>query len=187
MDKRFATAFLAVSNRKLLGKRLVPFSLLHRILLEQMDSPVIKGGACRPEDISLAIKVLGSSSVEEALSRPGFMDVIRAFLISRFPAFYRYALAGVRVHMEEAWAWPEILKKDDQAGDSRGLPWYAGVLATLVKHGMPVREALSIPEGQAVWLYVAIGISEGNQIDIMPSDLEDELMRVAREQGVIFR
>lgn len=187
MDKRFATAFLAVRNRTVLGKKLKPFCLLHRILLDQMGSPILTGGVCRPEDLALALKVLGSSTTEEALERPGFMDVIRAHLISRYPSFYYYAMAGVRTHVQEAWAWPEILKKEDQDGDSRGLPWYAGVLSTLVKHGMSLNEALTLPEGQAVWLYVSIGISDGGQIDILPSELEDELRRVAREQGVIYR
>lgn len=165
-----------------MGRRLRPFSLFHRIVLEEMNHPVITGAPLTPEDLILAVKVLASESIEEVLTKPTFMDAIRWRLMRLYKPYYDYCVQGLSCHVKESCAWPEVLQKSNSEGDRKGVPWIANVVSIMVKHGMSLKEVLHSPEGQIIWLYVCIGISEGADTDIMSSELEKELQQAFMEQ-----
>ena len=182
MDAKFTTAFLGMRSRQLLGRRLLPFSLFHRIVLEEMKSPIMLGGNVSPSDLLLAVRVISSDNIDDIVgTKPSFMDGFRWFLLRSFSAYYRFAFAVLTSHIKESCAWPEVLKKAEKDGDDKGVPWVANIVATMVKYGMPMKEVLHTAEGQIVWIYVCIGITEGAEADIMSSDLEAELNRMVIE------
>jgi hypothetical protein len=170
-------------SRHLLGRRLRPFSLFHRIVLEEMKSPIILGGNVSPSDLMLAVRVMSSDSVDEIVgSKPSMLDGMKWGLLSISNTYYAYAIAGLRQHIKESCAWPEVLQKAEKDGEDRGVPWVANVVATMVKYGMPLKEVLHSAEGQIIWVYVCIGITEGAEADIMSSDLEAELQRMVIQE-----
>jgi hypothetical protein len=147
-----------------------------------MDSPLIKGGQVTPSDLVLGCKVLSSSTIDEVLTKPTFWDSVHYYLMMFFPAYFRYVLTGIRVHFEDATSWPEVIKKEEGEGDGKGVPWVCSVIASLVKCGVPLNEVLTMPEGQAVWLHITIGINEGAQVDILSTEMEKELREMMMEE-----
>jgi hypothetical protein len=178
VDKRFATAFLPCT-RKVLGRDLRPFSIRHRMILEAMQSPFVTPGkdSIYPKDLIVAAIVLSGRSVDECLKKPTTGDILRSWLLHRSKEYFDYCLTGLKVHLEEGASYPLIFKKPDsqKAGDPRGLDWRALLIGTLVKRGMSVEDVMSLPEAQVVWLYTSIAITEGVEIDIMDTDLEEQL------------
>lgn len=142
-----------------------------------MNSPFITGGPLKSDDILLLAKVLSSETIEEVLTKPSIMDGVRFFFMNRSQAYLNYAAAGIRAHLDETCAWPNLLEKAQQDGGDRGIPWVANVIGSMVKTGMPLKDVLSLPEGQVIWLYVSIGISEGANVDVMSDELEQELRK----------
>ncbi|CAB4147634.1 hypothetical protein UFOVP510_40 [uncultured Caudovirales phage] len=179
MDKRFATAFLPLRTRKVLGRTLQPFSIRHRMILEAMESPFVTPGKefIKPKDLIIAAIVLSGRSVDECLKEPTIGDILRSWLLHRSREYFEYCLTGIKVHLEEGASYPLLFKKEGSSGSvgSRGLDWRALLIGSLVKHGVSVEEVLTMPESQVVWLYTAIAISEGVEVDILPTDQEEEL------------
>lgn len=179
MDKRFATAFLPLRTRKVLGRTLQPFSIRHRMILEAMESPFVTSGkdSIYPHDLIVAAIVLSGRSVDECLKKPSIGDILRSWLMHRSKEYFDYCLAGIKVHLEEGASYPLIFKKEESKGSvgSRGLDWRGLLIASMVKYGVPVEEAMTLPESQLVWLYTSIAITEGVEVDIMPTDLEEDL------------
>lgn len=149
------------------------------MILEAMESPFVTPGkeTIFPKDLIVAAIVLSGRSVDECLKEPTIGDILRSWLMHRSKEYFDYNLAGIRVHLEEGASYPLVFKKPEsqRAGDPRGLDWRALLIGTLVKRGMSVEEVLTLPEAQVVWLYTTIGITEGIEIDIMDTDLEEQL------------
>lgn len=149
------------------------------MILEAMQSPFVTPGkeSIYPKDLIMAAIVLSGRSVDECLSKPSIGDILRSWLLHRSKEYFDYCLAGLKVHLEEGASYPLIFKKPDseKGGDPRGLDWRALLIGTLVKRGMSVEDVMSLPEAQVVWLYTAIAITEGVEIDIMDTELEDQL------------
>ena len=144
-----------------------------------MKSPFVTPGVDKiyPHDLVVACIVLSGQSVDECLMKPGIGDIFRSWLLHRSREYFDYCLTGIKVHLEEGASYPLIFKKPEsqKAGDPRGLDWRGLLIGTLVKRGMSLEEVMSLSESQVVWLYTAIAITEGNEIDIMNTDLEEEL------------
>lgn len=144
-----------------------------------MESPFVTPGreTIFPKDLIVASIVLSGRSVDECLSKPGIGDILRSWLMHRSQEYFDYNLAGIRCHLEEGASYPLVFKKAEsqKAGDARGLDWRALLIGTLVKRGMSVEEVMTLPESQVVWLYTTIAITEGVEIDIMDTDLEEQL------------
>lgn len=176
MDRRFSTAFLHVRNRTLLGRVLLPFSLRHRLILEAMDHPLLtEGKQIKPDDLLIAAIVLSGDSTEDCLKEPTIMDFFRSWLLNHSEEYFLYCWEGMKVHLQEGSSYPLIFQKEQEKDGARGLDWRCMILAILVKHGLDHERVLSMPECQAVWLYTALAIAEGGKVDVMSTDLEEEL------------
>lgn len=152
-------------------------------MLEEMKSPIILGGNVSPADLLLAIRVISSDSIDDIVgTKPSITDGFRWLLLSKSKAYYRYGFEGLKNHIKESCAWPEVLNKAEKDGDDKGVPWIANVVASMVKYGMPMKEVLHTAEGQIIWVYVCIGITEGADADIMSSDLEAELQKMVIQE-----
>lgn len=145
-----------------------------------MGSPLVSespDAILLPSDLVVACIVMSGRTLEECLQPPTRMDVLRSWLLHRSKEYFDYTVAGIRTHLEEGASYPKFFDKKDQqkGGSPRGLDWRGLLLGTLVKHGSSVEEVMTMPEAQAVWLYTAIAITEGTEIDILPTDLEELL------------
>lgn len=127
-----------------------------------------------PSDLVIACIVLSGRTLSECLQRPTRMDILRSWLLHHSSEYFDYIVTGLRVHLEEGTSYPKFFDKQEtkNGGSPRGLDWQGLLIGTLIKHGVSVEEAMTMPEAQAVWIYTAIGITEGADLDILSTDLE---------------
>lgn len=181
MDKRFLQAFLTAKSTILLGKRLYPWCLKHRIQLAALGSPIVNGGLVTPFDLHVFVKVCS----EEPFSvSPTIRERLQLRKLSKASAMMD-AIKLSKEHMKLG-DWPRFWEKKDAQSDgdgARGVPWALSVIANLVKHGVSHDEAIHLPEAYVLWLSTALGIHDGAKVDILTTEQEvmlDDLSRVGK-------
>lgn len=184
MDKRFLRAFLTPKATILLGTRLKPWCLKHRIQLAALNNPIVTGGQVSPFDLLVFVKVCSEAPFNV---NPTFSERWHLRKLRKVYAQIE-AIQQAKEHMKVE-DWPKFWEKNntESSGDStRGVPWALSVIANLVKHGVSHDEALHLPEAYALWLSTALAIHDGAKIDILTSDQEmlfDELAGVKKANG----
>jgi len=167
MDLRFVKAFTAPGETRLLGYRMRPFSLKHRLALHALESPLVTPD--KPMtllDLFIAVKICAEKSVRKLT----FMDVVRMSSIKARPdrmdmyvkAFHQYSNVS---------NWPKFWDKNKQAS-SKGTPWILSVVSSLISNGFDEEVAWSLPESQAIWYHTTISIRNGNDVSLMTDDDE---------------
>ncbi len=172
MDLRFIKAFTKPGETTLLGYRMRPFSLKHRMALHAIGSPFVT-----PEkpmtviDLFVAVKICA----EKSIRRLTFMDVLRMSSIKANPkkmteyvnAFHEYSNVS---------NWPKFWDRSKkQGGSARSVPWILQVVTNLIANGWDEEAAWSLPESQAIWYHTAISIRNGNDVSLLNAD-DDEIM-----------
>lgn len=182
MDKRFLNAFLTPKSTILLGKRLKPWCLKHRIQLAAMDSPMVNGGLVSGPDLLLFAKVCSEEPFSLNLTIREWWHLRKL----RKANAMMVCIEVAKAHMKTE-DWPKFWEKRDtqsDGGGTRGVPWALSVIANLVKHGVSHDEALHLPEAYTLWLSTALGIHDGAKVDILTSEQEalfDELAGVGKD------
>lgn len=169
MDVRFIRAFTAPGKTVLLGHRMKPFCLKHRLALHAIESPfVTPGKELTLDDLFIAVKICSEGSIRKL----SFMDVFR---MSAFKAKPDKLQATIRAFHEysNVSAWPKFWDKEKQQGTSKGLPWILSVITNLICNGWSEEDAWSLPECQAVWYHTAISISNGNEVCVLSHEDEE--------------
>jgi hypothetical protein len=172
MDLRFIKAFTMPGDTVLLGHRMRPFSLKHRLALHAIDSPfVTPGKPMTVLDLFAAVKICA----EKPIRKLTFIDVIRLSYIKAKPerletyakAFFDYSNIS---------NWPKFWDRNKQQGGTSGTPWVLNVVSNLISNGWEEEAAWSLPESQAIWYHTAISIRNGNDVSLM-SDVEEDIMK----------
>lgn len=171
MDARFLQAFTDPAQVNILGRRVWPFCLKHRVRLMALGSPVLDGRPVTPLDLLVAVKVCA----EEPIGRPGLLDTWRLAQLQsnpeRFTAelqrFTDYALVG---------CWPKFWEKQGTtSGTTTSIPWPLMVIANLIASGIEEQRAWEMPECQAIWLNVALVARKGGDVQVLSTE-EEEFM-----------
>lgn len=178
MDKRFTSAFTDPSGQiKILGRKVSPFCLFHRVQLEAADSPLLKADAdIRPVDLLAAVKIcagepIGKLSMLDSW-HVGRMNRDGDYFADQIDLFGRYVLVE---------AWPKFWEKRTKQGDATGVPWVLSVVANLVANGIPLDKAWSMPESQAIWLNSAFAVIKGADLKVLTTE-EEQLMEEMNKQ-----
>lgn len=162
---------------KVCGRRLLPFSLRHRVALEAIDSPILSTDKLfGPTDVIRAVRILSTNDLEEMRRPMSFLD---GFYLKRMGWHKRY-LKGeaykLLVYFSEQSLWPRFWQKEgDSKGSDSGFPWELAVVATLVRNGHSTEEAWTMPESAAIWLHMAHLRANGSNVQVV-SDVEWEAM-----------
>lgn len=169
MDRRFLSAFTDPSDQvKILGRRVSPFSLLHRVKLQAVDSPLlIEGADVRPVDLLVAVKIcagepIGSPTLKDSWYL-GRMSRSEIYFVRQLVRFSEYVLLE---------SWPKFWEKKDRSRETSGIPWPLAVVTGLMRNGVSEERAWTMPEGQAIWLHSAFAVGHGADIKILTH--EDE-------------
>ena len=174
-DLRFFSAFLTPSGTSILGKKLKPFCLKHRIFLEGIASPYVQQDKeLTPTDLLLALKICADESID------GFTlaDKWKALVLTLSkPRMAEASLAFVK-HINQQGSYPKFYEKKSSSGES-SIPWQLSILATLVRNGMSYSDALNMPEAKALWLATAFNIQQGAKLDILTTDDEELIDHLA--------
>lgn len=183
MDKRFLNAFLTPRATILLGHRLHPWCLKHRIQLAALGSPIVLGGEVSPADVVIFCKVASETPLDKWLTLRQRVEAANLLRADKLAS----AIRNIREHMKVD-DWPQFWEKKDggRPDGLRGVPWALSVIANLIKHGVSHDEAIHLPEAYALWLSTALGIHDGAQIDLLTTDQEalfDEMAGVNKPNG----
>lgn len=169
-DQRFLSAFLTPAVTVILGKRLKPFCITHRLFLEGIDSPFINEQAeLTAADLILALKICSN----ESIGKPTLHDKwINLRLALSKPLLARACSALIK-HIDRADSYPKFWeRKDKQSGGASTVPWQLSVAANLIRNGISYQDAFTMPEAKAFWLSATFCIQQGSKLEFIST--EDE-------------
>ena len=179
MDRRFLNAYTDPSRFRILGRNLYPWCLKYRVWLTALESPLLNGKPVGPEDLLLAVNVCS----EQRIGRFTMMERWRLLRLASKPdnfqkelkRFAEYTMVG---------HWPKFWEKKSEGGSSgRGMPWPLTIVSNLIQHGIEEKRAWEMPECQAIWMHTAFGIAQGADVNVLSSELEDELDALAKQMA----
>lgn len=171
-DPRFSEAFANTPHR-VYGKRLLPFSLWHQLLLEHAQSPVFEGKGCTPADLLLAARLCSTpwnpSFVFPDLSLPGST---RLLVASVGHPFLR-ELRKFGTYLQDYCSGPKLWESDSSGGSSRDID---GILETAVyltkATTLSWSEVWTYPVGVLEWISLSAQKLDGAEVNIWTPDDE---------------
>ncbi len=178
MDRRFLSAFTDPSDQvKILGRRVAPFSLLHRVQLEAIDSPLLREGAdVRPSDLLVAVKICAG----EPIGKPTLKD---SWYLGRMKNSERYFVQQLVRFSEFVLieSWPKFWEKKDKGRETSGIPWVLSIVTGLVRNGISEERAWTMPESQAIWIQSAFAVGHGAELKVLTTEDEELLSQLEKE------
>ena len=159
------------------GRRLLPFSLRHRVALEAIDSPILSTEKYfGPADVIKAVRILSTHDLENMRAPFSFLEGYHLKRMSWNKRMLKAEAYKLLVYFSEQSLWPRFWQKEDQGkGPDSGFPWELAVIATLVRNGHSTEESWTMPEAAAIWLHMAHLKANGSNVQIV-SDTEWEAM-----------
>lgn len=179
-DQRFFDAFLTPASSLVLGRRLKPMCIKHRIFLEGIGSPFVREDAqLTIPDLIIALKVCG----DELIDRPTLRDKWLGLRLALSDDLFRRGCRAMVQHLDTPKAFPRFWERDEKkSGGASSIPWQLNIIATLVKGGVSYEDALLMPEARAVWLASVFSIHQGAKLEILTTDDEDLIDQLAKER-----
>ena len=170
MDGRFIEAFtLLHKQRSICGYTPKPLCLRHRILLEAFGSPFLTDGLkSNPMDVIVAARILSTSQIIE-VSEMKATDQDREWMkkMTDDAAVFLEQIAQVMAYINDNAKWPIFWSKNDPKNADKGVPWVLNVICNLTKNGIPLEQAWTMPECQAVWIHSTHLIASGAEVNIV--------------------
>lgn len=183
-DDRYLTAFLSLPSREILGRRVYPFSLRHRLILETLGSPLVKAGEeIRREDLILGLRVIQSDGYNLDLKAPTWRDYWLNIRLGHNPYLIQLGAIQFAAYLEDYSTGPAIWKQREGAGGGdSGIHWTLGVVLSLMQMGFSESSAWAMPEGRAIFYYTADQIRRGAEVQIMTTE-EEEMLE--KSKGIV--
>jgi hypothetical protein len=177
-DQRFFNAFLTPARTIILGKKLKPFSLKHRIFLEGIVSPYLQADQeLSPADLIIALKICANESLDSLSLWDKWLG-LRMTLSKEL--FAQASLSFVR-YVNQPESYPKFYQKKEAGSSAEQMPWQLCILATLIRNGISYEAALTMPEAKAIWLSTAFNIQAGAKLELLTTDDEDLIDRLKAE------
>ena len=169
MDGRFLDAFTLLPRQRVIcGYETKPFCLRHRLVLTALKSPFSDGGRdILPTDVIVAARVLSNTNLGEMLqSDPSETDIVEMQRMFGDQDYFVEQVGNVTDYIKSQSHWPVFWSKSG-SGKDKGVPWVLSAVCGLVKGGISLEEAWTMPESQAVWMQAAMAIASGADVDIV--------------------
>lgn len=177
-DQRFFNAFLTPARTIILGKKLKPFSLKHRIFLEGIASPYLKADQeLTPADLLIAIKICA----DESLDRFSLYDKWLGLKLTLSKELFAQASLSFVHYINQPETYPKFYQKKEAGSSAEQMPWQLCILATLMRNGVSYEAALTMPEAKAIWLSTAFNIQAGAKLELLTTDDEELIDRLKAE------
>lgn len=172
MDGRFLDAFtLLPQQRVICGYATKPLCLRHRLVLTSASSPFVDGSAVTdPKQVIIAARIISCLTLEEMTSqKPTQHDAEELRKMRDDELYFFNQVESVYKLIQDQSHWPIFWKKKNSAG-GKGIPWVLSIICGLVKNGVSIEEAWTMPESQAIWMNATFAASDGADIDIVSDD-----------------
>jgi hypothetical protein len=170
-DQRFLSAFLTPAVTVILGKRLKPFCLRHRLFLEGIGSPFLQDQTeLTAADLIVALKVCADERIDKPTLQDSWLNL--KLTLSK-PLLARACTAFIK-HIDRVDSYPKFWeRKDQRAGAASTVPWQLSVACNLIRNGISYQDAFNMPEAKAFWLSAAFSIQQGSKLEFISTDDED--------------
>lgn len=171
MDGRFLKAFSLLPTQKAVcGYVTKPICFRHRMALMSIESPFVTGTQPQPLDLLVAARIMSHTDLDKMLSRETTKhDVDQINKMVDDNDYFVEQTAVMSKLIEQQSCWPVFWSKKS-GGKDRGAPWILSLICNLVKSGIPMEEAWTMPESQAVWIHATMSINAGVDIDIVSDE-----------------
>ena len=179
-DSNYAEALFSVDHR-VLGRRLRPFSMWHKTLLEYGGSPVLFGKIPDLAQLDYAVRVcvLRYPELPDSVPSGVFGRLWRSLCFSRFrleketERFCRY--------IDDYYTPPHILSKNG-TGDTEVAPDIDDGIREVAAYRMmtccPRSEPWDLPIGELYWMNAAMNRREGAEFRILTPQQAERLRRL---------
>lgn len=177
MEPQLLKSFIARDAVPVMGRRLRPFSLAHRIALTAFGSPVLKPGSqMGPTDLVFALRVCATANPLANLTpKPTLGDKWLALRLALSQELQARALCEFAGYLAEHTSHPELWAKQAR-GESDNIDWPLHVIGTLMRAGVSYHDALHMSEGRATWLQVVLARQNGAELSVV-SEREKAAMK----------
>jgi len=183
-DRTFAAAYIDNGVRhRVLGKRLLPFSLWHLLLLEVIESPFIMGGNATLFDLKTAVGICRLKYRKSKVRKPRFPLMIRQkHLVIEANKFIDY-LGDYATRPE--YTFIPFDMKEEKAPRHLTPPPAVVSTAFHAAHGarITIGEAWNMPIGEAYAAEAIYFQIQGSQIDFMDEE-ERQFQEDMRKAGI---
>ena len=149
--------------------------------LEAIGSPVLDSSKkIGVDDLIFASRILSSNSLSGLNEKPTIKEKFYAIYLTIFRRKFIAELVKLHAYLSAQSLWPRFWEKESQSSDG-GIPWELNIIAGLLKTGCTLDEAWTMPESEAVWLYVASCRINGAKVEVV-SDGEWEAMEAYKAE-----
>lgn len=182
MDGRFLDAFTLLPRQRVVcGRVTKPLSLRHRIVLTAIKSPFVDASKLpTPSDVIIFSKIVSSHDMNEMMTQePDKNDIEWAARMIEDLSELGNQVGECMGCIEDQAKWP-VFWEGRKSSKSNGVPWVLSVVCNLVKNGVPLEDAWTMPESQAIWMSTTFSILNGSEISVV-SDEDRKAMEMLRE------
>lgn len=172
MDGRFLEAFTLLPRQRVVcGRATKPLCLRHRVVLESVKSPFVDGSSTPTvSDIIIFSKIVSSYNMAEMMpTEPSNHDKEWALKMNADHDLMAFQAIQCFDCISDQSKWPVFWNKKSSSKNN-GAPWPLAVICNLVKNGVPLEEAWTMPESQAIWMNAVFAIYNGAEIDIVSEE-----------------
>ena len=168
------------------GRVLKPMCLRHRLLLQEIDSPLLfPDKIVSPQDLIIASRILSTHDLKEmiqiAASKAEKDLFVKIFLDN---SEYQKEMSKMSEYMNMQDNMPVIWDKKNTSA-SKGIPIVLACVTNLTRNGIEYEKAWTMPESEAMWMYLANVIADGGDIHILTQDDIDSMKHLeAMEEKV---
>lgn len=177
-DQRFLNAFLTPSVTLILGKKLKPFCLKHRLFLEGIGSPFLEEHQeLTAADLIIALKICAN----EPICKPTLQDKWLNFRLYMSKPLLAAGCSALLKHIDRHDSYPKFWeRKDKRSGSASTVPWQLSVAANLIRNGISYQDAFTMPEAKAFWLSATFCIQQGSKLEFISTEDEDLIDHLAK-------
>lgn len=180
MDARYLQAATVLPHQnKVCGRTLRAFCLRHRVALEAIGSPFLDPGKkpFDPISVVLAARIISTHDKEEMARPLSFLEKLQVARLSFSRKHLSRSVGVILGCMQMVLSYPKFWNKDDKKQNRKfdPVPFPLACVASLVRNGVDIESAWTMPEGEAVWMSVANAIADGAKIDVLSTDEEKDL------------
>jgi hypothetical protein len=193
IDSRFIQAIkTSILEVEVCGRVLKPMCLRHRLILSEIGSPLLEDNkVVSPEDLIVASRILATHSLKEMLaikaSKAEGDMFLKVFLDNEA---YKQELGKMSEYFNMQDNMPIIWDKKN-SNASKGINVLLACVTNLTRNGIGYEQAWTMPEAEAMWMYIANVVADGGDVCILTqADLDSmkqlesmqEKVRLARER-----
>lgn len=180
IDLRYSQAVkTSILEVEVCGRVLKPMCLRHRLILQELESPLlVPDKVVSPQDLIIASRILHTYDLKEMLAIKASQSEADVYLkIFLDNEEYKRQLDKMSDYMNMQDNMPIMWdKKKNNA--SRGVPLVLACVASLTRNGIGYERAWTMPESEAMWMYLANVIADGGDINILTQEDLDSMKRL---------